>query len=286
MSFRPQGGSRRSSGKQFSKSTHEKKAKEKKQRAGAKYLMEETPEFSAQEVAQRTLGSLSKLGNQIFALSPFSQYFDDWLVTLKRVVSEFESNSTVNADETFTKEQKQIFLDVEAALADNRIKENNLTEEAKALEDVNHKIVEADKAYAENTREQSNKRNSDVQRLSNRIRELEEELAIQQDVKISFYKFGAKKKAAQELAKTSHNLQAAKNELEVSLQTFTAEQEKLHDNYMKQKQELNKESDRLHIELEKLETDTSVQARVVATNALAKAVEELLKRTPTQPKDT
>jgi hypothetical protein len=285
MSFRPQGGSRRSSGKQFSKSTHEKKAKEKKQRAGAKYLMEETPEFSAQEVAQRTLGSLSKLGNQIFALSPFSQYFDDWLVTLKQVVSEFESNPTTNADETFTKEQKQIFLDVEAALADNRIKENNLTEEAKALEDVNHKIVEADKVYAENTREQSNKRNSDVQRLSNRIRELEEELAIQQDVKISFYKFGAKKKAAQELAKTSHNLQAAKNELEISLQTFASEQEKLHDNYMKQKQDLNKESDRLHIELEKLETDTSVQARVVATNALAKAIEELLKRTPTQPKE-
>ena len=44
--------------------------------------MEETPEFSAEEVAQRTIGSLGKLGNQIFALSPFSQYFDDWLVTL------------------------------------------------------------------------------------------------------------------------------------------------------------------------------------------------------------
>jgi chromosome segregation ATPase len=285
MSFRPQSGSRRSSGKQFSKSTHEKKAKEKKQRSGARYLMEETPEFSAEEVAQRTIGSLGKLGTQIFALSPFSQYFDDWLVTLRQVVSEFESNPVITVDEAFTKDRAQIFLDVEAALAENRIRENNLTSEAKALADVNHKIVEADKQYAETTRERSNKRNSEVQRLSSKIRDLEDQLAMQQQVKFSFYKFGAKRKAAQELADTTQNLKTAKNELEVTLQTFTAEQEKLHDNYEKQKQELNEESDRLHKELEKLETDTSTEARQTACNALSKIVDSLLKRTPTPPKE-
>ena len=285
MSFRPQTGSRRSSGKQFSKSSHEKKAKEKKQRAGAKYLMDETPEFSAMEVAQRTIGSLGKLGNQIFALSPFSQYYDEWLVTLRQVVSEFESNPTILVDDAFTKTRAQIFLDVEAALADNRLKENNLTAEAKALAGVNHQIVEADKAYAETTRERSNKRNSEVQRLSSKIRDLEDQLAIQQQVKFSFYKFSAKRKAAQELAATTQNLKAAKNELEVTLQTFTAEQEKLHDNYEKQKQDLNEESDRLHKELEKLETDTSTEARQIACSALSKTVDDLLKRTPTPPKE-
>ena len=92
MSFRPQTGSRRSAARQYSRSAHEKKAKEKKQRSGGKYLPEETPEFSAKEVVEKTLGSLSKLGNQIFALSPFSQYFDDWLVNLRQIISEFESN--------------------------------------------------------------------------------------------------------------------------------------------------------------------------------------------------
>ncbi len=285
MSFRPQTGSRRSSGKQFSKSAHEKKAKEKKQRAGAKYLMDETPEFSAMEVAQRTIGSLGKLGNQIFALSPFSQYYDEWLVTLRQVVSEFESNPTILVDEAFTKTRAQIFLDVEAALADNRLKENNLTAEAKALADINHQIVEADKAYAETTRERSNKRNSEVQRLGSKIRDLEDQLAMQQQVKFSFYKFGAKRKAAQELAATTQNLKAAKNELEVTLQTFMAEQEKLHDNYEKQKQDLNEESDRLHKELEKLETDTSTEARQTACSALSKTVDDLLKRTPTPPNE-
>ena len=131
MSYNPQSGSRRSSGKQFSKSAHEKKAKEKKQRSGAKYLMEETPEVSAQDVAKRTLNSLGKLGNQIFALSPFSQYFDDWLVNLRQVVSEFESNTVVAADEQFAKERAQVFLDAEAALSQKRLEENNLSAEAK-----------------------------------------------------------------------------------------------------------------------------------------------------------
>ena len=280
MSSRSQGSPRRGASRQFSKSAHDKKTKEKKPRGAAKYLQEEAPEVSVQMVADRTLGVLGKLGNQVFALSPFSQYFDDWLVNLRRTVAEFESNPAINADEQFTKERAQIFLDVEAALAEKRLAESNLTAEAKALADVNHQIVEADKQYAEQTRERSNRRNSEVQRLSSKIRELEDQLASQQEVKISFYKIGAKRKAAEQQAQTTQTLKATKNELEVTLQTFTAEQEKLHDNYEKHKQELNETSDRLHQELEKLETDTSTTARQETCNALAEAINGLLKRAP------
>jgi chromosome segregation ATPase len=285
MSSRSQGSPRRGASRQFSKSTHDKKSKEKKPRGAAKYLQEEAPEVSAQKVADKTLGVLGKLGNQIFALSPFSQYFDDWLVNLRQTVAEFESNPTISADDQYTKERAQIFLDVQAALAENRLAESNITAEAKALADVNHQIVEADKQYAEQTRERSNKRNAEVQRLSSGIRELEDQLAAQQEIKISFYKINAKRKAAEQQAQTTQNLKATKNELEVTLQTFTAEQEKLHDNYEKRKQELNETSDRLHQELEKLETDTSTPARQTACKALTDSINALLKRTPEPPKE-
>jgi len=64
------------------------------------------------------------------------------------------------------------------------------------------------------------------------------------------------------------------------VKNFTAEQEKLHDNYEKRKQELAETSDRLHKELEKLETDTSTVARETACNALSEEINALQKRTP------
>lgn len=278
MSFRPQTGSRRGAARKFTKSSHEKKAKERKQRAGAKYLIEESPQATPQEAADKTTNSLTKLGSQIFALSPFSQYFDDWLVNMRQVISEFESNSAIKADEQFVKERMQVFLDVEGSLAEKRLQESNITAEAKALADNNHLIVEADKEYAEKTRDLSNKRNTDVQRLTHKINELENEVGRQQEIKVSFYKIKEKKRVAETLAQTQQNLRNTKNELEVTLQNFAAEQEKLHDSYEKRKQELNEASDRLHKELEKLETDTSTAPRQTACNTLVKAINELIKR--------
>jgi predicted nucleic acid-binding Zn-ribbon protein len=188
-------------------------------------------------------------------------------------------------DEHFVKERSQLFLDVEGALADKRLKESNLTAEAKALADNNHLIVEADKEYAEQTRERSINRNAEVQRLSTKICQLEDQLASQQEIKISFYKINARRRAAEQLAQTIQNLKDTKNELEVKLKSFAAEQEKLHDNYEKRKEELNETSDRLHNELEKLETDTSTNTRQETCNALTNIINALLKRTPEASKE-
>lgn len=279
MSYRQQTG-QKSTGRQISKATKEKKTKEKKQKQTAKRLQEETPEVSPKEVAERALAGVNRLGNQIFALSPFSQYFDDWLVNLKQTISEFETNPAITADEQFQKECERIFTDVAGALAEDRLAESTLTQEAKALEDNNHKIADADKEYAERSRELSNKRNCEIQKLSTEVRQLEDDLAAQQDVKFGFFKFKEKRVAAEKLAQTKKDLTAAKNRLEVTMESFKAEQDKLHDNYEKEKQELFETSDRLHKELEKLETDTSAQARQSACNALAQAITALMQRTP------
>jgi hypothetical protein len=282
MGYRSSGGSRRGSGEKFQKSSHEKaKAKSQKRRAGAKYLQEETPQPTLKETAEKTLASLNRLGSQIFALSPFSQYFDDWLVNLRQIISEFESSPNVTIDETFTKERTQIFLDAEGSLSEKRLQESSLTGEAKNLADNNHLLVETDKEYAEKTRDLSFKRNADVQRLTSKIRELEDELTKQQEIRISIFKPLARKAAAQKLEKTKQNLKDSKNELEVTLQTFTAEQEKLHDNYEKKKQEITEKVESLEKELEKLETDTSIAPRQAACNSLACAVNALIQRTPT-----
>jgi uncharacterized phage infection (PIP) family protein YhgE len=228
------------------------------------------------------LGNLGRLGNQIFALSPFSQYFDDWLLNLRQTVSEFESQPSVTVDEQFQKEQAQILQDIEGALAENRLKESSLTEEAKALADVNHQIADADKEYAEKTRELSNKRNAEVQRLTTKVGELEEDVASQQSLKFGFFQFKEKKLAQQKLTTTHQELKTTKNQLETTVASFGAEQDKLHDSYEKRKQDLSEASDRLHKELEKLETDTSADARKNACDQLAECVNSLLECLPQQ----
>jgi uncharacterized phage infection (PIP) family protein YhgE len=279
MSFRQQTG-RKGASRQFSKTSQDKKTKAKKQRQGAKYLQEETPQISPQEVAPRTPTSIQPLGNQIFALSPFSSYYDDWLVNLRQILETFESNPAIQPDEQFQKTRTQIFLDVTDALAQSKLAESTLSEEAKALVDNNHQIAEADRAYAEKTRELSNQRNSEITRQTNQVRQLEEELDTQQSVKVKFYQFNEKKRAQEKLEQITKNLATAKNNSELTLQSFAAEQEKLHDNYEKHKQTLTEKSDQLHQELEKLETDTSISARQTACNALIAAINELIKQTP------
>jgi hypothetical protein len=103
MSNKSKSGSRRSTGRSHTNSA-KKKTKEKIKKRTTKVKVkyhEETAEISAKEIADKTISNLSKLGNQIFALSPFSQYYDDWLVNLRQVISEFELNPSVKPDEQF-----------------------------------------------------------------------------------------------------------------------------------------------------------------------------------------
>jgi hypothetical protein len=282
MSNRPQTGSRRGASRQFSKSAREKKAKEKKQlerQNGIKYAEEET-QVSPKEVVDKAVAGLGRLGNQVFALSPYSQYYDDWLVVLRQTISEFESSSVIAVDEQFTKERTQTFQDVEASFAEQRIQESNLSGQAKELADNNHLLVETDKTYAEQTRELSRKRNSEVQRLGEKIRELEPEVERQQAIKVSFFKIGERRRVAQQLEQAQRDLKNAKNEMEVALQTFTQEQDKLHDNYQKRKQEITEKVDALHKELEKHESDPSIPARQTACTSLTTSIKSQVDRMP------
>lgn len=281
MGYRGQTGSRRSSGEKFQKSSHDKaKSKTQKNKSGVKYALEEAPVLSAEEVAQKTLNSLDKLGSQTFALSPFSQYFDDWLVNLRQVVSEFEASPAITVDETFVKERTQMLADVEGELAKRRLKETELETFAKALSENNHLLVEIDAEYAAQTRELAKKRNSSIERLTKNVHDLEEELSRTEQIKTNFLNPFARKAKTQKKAEVAQKLDAAKKELELAVQGFGVEQEKFHDEYAKKKQAAIEKVQSLEKEIVNIETDSSLQTRQTGTNALASAVKGLLQRKP------
>jgi hypothetical protein len=282
MSHLGKSGSRRS-GEKFQKSSHDKsKSKKQRSKSSAKYI-EEGQDESAQSIAEKTLSSLNKLGIQTFALSPFSQYFDDWLVNVRQVVSEFESFYNLKPDEIFVKERMQLLADVEGELAKIRLRETELRTVYSTLGENNHLLVETDSGYAEKTRDLTAKRNDEISILIKRVQELEQNLEGVEKLKTSI--FGLSKKAKEsKKAEATRVLKVAKIELEVSLQNFTVEQEKLHDEYEKTKQSIIGRVQQLEKTVAALETDPSAEPRKSFANALTSAMKSFIERktVPTQ----
>ena len=279
MSYRPQTSSRRNRGRGRRKLHHEKaKRKGQKHHPSGKYLLEESEEPTFEEEVEKTLGRLRSLGDQVFAFSPFSQYFDDWLLSLKSVLSEFESSPAVTVDEEFVKERSQVLADVEQKLAESQREEAVLSEVTRRLTDKNHLLVQIDRDYASATRKLASKRNSDIRRLTRRVHDFEEELEEVDQMKASIFSPFARRAKSNRTTEVTRKLDAAKSELESVVKDFEVEQEKLHDEYEKKKQEVIEQVRNLEKKVEGLETDGSVEDRRFACEEFVKAVNALLQR--------
>ncbi len=278
MGYRSQSGPRRGAGQRFQKSLHAKaKAKNRKHKGKSSFLEEHT--VTSEEIAEKTLNSLKRLGEQKFAVSPFSQYFDDWLINLKDVLTELESTKAINTDESFVNECQRILTRTEQELCELKGEEGKLNQAVRELADNNHKLVEIDAEYAAKTREIGPRKNAEIQRLTLDVQNLETELERVRAMKTSIFKFSKKVKAQKE-AETKQKLDSAKAKLESALETFKIEQEKLHDEYEKKKHTVIEQVQELEKEVEKLETDSSVTVRRDACEALVDAVKSLLERQP------
>ncbi|MCL2172839.1 MAG: hypothetical protein FWB84_04250 [Candidatus Bathyarchaeota archaeon] len=280
MSYSLRSGSRRNAGSKVQKSVNQKKAALKKNKANAKYLNTESVEQTLQDNVGKTLASIERLGNQVFALSPFSQYYDDWLINLRQVVSEFEAFPEVTIDETFVKEREQAFLDIELALTEYKTQEDNIAEAEKTIYTINQELRVLEATYTENSRTLNNKHNTDAQQITKQIKTLEEDIANQENLKFGVFQFGAKKVAAQKLEQTQQTLTTTKKQLETIKQNFTTQHNQLYESYTAKKQELTTKTETLQKTLTQTETDTSTETRKKICTNLNNTINKLITRQP------
>jgi len=269
--------SKRSRGSQRAK--HEKKkAIGKKRRSSGKYSLEENHVPTSEEVVEKTLSRLRNLGKQIFAVSPFRVYFNDWLLSLKGVLITFESSPNVNIDKQFVKERSHIIANVERALEERRLKEVTLSEAIKNLSDNRTLLERIEKDYATRAREIEKRKNVKVKRLRHNIEGFRKELDDLAKVKAGLFRAVSKKAKAQKETEAIQRLNAAQSELELAVQNSAAEQQSLGKDYEKRKQLVSGQRGNLQKEVANSEVDDSLGARRVACEALANAVNELLQR--------
>ena len=279
MGYRPQTRSPRNAGRGHQKALHEKaKARGQKHRADGKYLLEENHVPTSEEVAEKTLGRLRSLGNQTFALSPFSEYFDDWLVNLKDVLIDLESSPTISVDDQFVKERSQILSNVELELEERRRKESAHEGAITGLADNKSLLERIDEEYATKTREIEERKNSETKRLSKNVQGLKEELDRIAQMKAGIFRSVSKKARSQKEVEATQRLNAAQSELELIVQNFAAEQEKLRNEFEKRKKPVIEQIGNLQKEIENIEIDGSLEVRQAACEALVNAVNALLQR--------
>ncbi len=230
------------------------------------------------EVSDKTLKRLRNLGSQKFGSSPYSEHFDRWLLNLTDVLSEFESNPNISADDQFVKERSQILSIVKIELEERRRQETSLEEDAKSLSNNKNFLERIKKEYATRSREIKGQKNSEIKRLYNNIHSLREELDYTVRMKTGIFRGISKKAREQKEIETTQELNAVQRELELAMLDFTEVKEKLRDEYEKKRQPLIEQIRDYQKKIETLETDGSLEDRWFACEALIDAVNALLQR--------
>ena len=279
MTYRSSAGSPRASGRGGAKSSHEKaKIKGRKHHHAKKNDLEETNVKSPAEVADKTLSQIGTLGKQKFATSPFREHFTYWLVNIKSILSEFESEPSINIDEQFTKEVSAVLSKVENELEQKRREEISLEGVIENYSSNRIKLKKIETDYSDKTRELTTRKNTEITRLSRLAESIQGELLQIARIQAGIFRPISKKTKTAKQEEATQRLNVVQKELDSTLKTFEAEQGKLDSEYAKLKETITQQMDDQQKLMENQEVDLSAEPRTNACDSLMKTVKALMQR--------
>jgi hypothetical protein len=259
------------------------KKREQSPRHLRKSACEKNPAATVQEVTAGTLRQLHTLGNQRFGTSPFSEHFDRWLMNIKEVLWEFESNPNIFPDEQFVAERSQILLKIEQQLEELRRKESFLNEETRNLSNCKKRLENIKTEYITLARELRKRKNSDIRRLYfsfNQLKMMQDEIMQKTP---SFLQGIFERDREKKEIEIAQKVNANQRELELAMLEFSTAREKLKEEYGRKIEPVIEAAKNLQREIDDLETDGSLEDRWFACETLADAVNAFLQRKTLQP---
>ena len=258
-----------------------------KRGTGSGYQLEEEHTITAAEIVDRTLNSLSRLGNQRFAVAPFHEHYDRWLLSVRNVVSEFKASPAVTVDDYFNEESLRVLSDIELTLKDRRAKETSNDEAVRKanhnLLDTNSLLTHAEREYTVKINELTAKREHAIKPVATNLGKLREELNRIVGMRAGFLRGISKRAKAQKTNEAAQKLDHTKLELVTIEQSFASEQKKLRDEHERRRRQILRQIANYQKEIENLESgrqiDDALDARRAACDALINAVNAFLQRT-------
>jgi hypothetical protein len=278
MGFQPRARTPRDLGRRPGRSKPQTKLG--KRGTGGGYRLEEEHTVTAAEIADRTLNSLSRLGNQRFAVAPFHEHYDRWLLSVRNIVSEFEASPAVTVDDHFKEECSRALADIELALKDRRAKEVSNDEAVRRanrnLLDNKSLLAQVEKEYAAKMKEIADSREHTIEPVATNLGKLREELNRMVRMRAGFLRGISKKAKAQKTTEATQKLDHTKKQLATIEQSFATEQKKLRDEHQRRKRQILQQIANYQKEIENLEggmqIDDALDTRRAACDALINAV--------------
>jgi small-conductance mechanosensitive channel len=267
----------------YKKSLREKrKDRERIRRGIAKPIGEEKHSATEREVSELTLKQLHTLGSQKFGSSPFSEHFDRWLTNVTAVLNEFKSQPNIGADDQFVTECAQTLFNIRKKLEVIWHKETALDQELISLSDWRNRLKQINKEYATLKGVIKVQRNREIKSLYCVINRLQREQDEVIRMKTGFFRGISKKNREQKEIGVVNELKDKQTELELVMLDFSAKQKELRAEYDRKREPVLEEIKKFCRIIQTLETDSSLEERWFACEALVDAINSFLQRKAAQ----
>lgn len=130
MGFEP-----RMRGRRFRRPTTKKlSSKEKREERETSAFYQEREPVDPLQVSSRTSNVLEHLGNQRFALPPFSEHFQRWMKDVRVILAEFETDLPTAADQAYHETVDKTLTNVQDAFGKRVDAEKGISEETSTLQ--------------------------------------------------------------------------------------------------------------------------------------------------------
>ncbi len=267
------------------------KSKLGKHGTGVPYRLEEERTLTAAEIVDRTLNSLSRLGNQRFAVAPFHEHYDRWLLSVRNVISELIASPVVTVDDHFKDECSRVLSDIELTLKDRRAKEASNDEMARFVNrnvlNAKSLLAQTEREYAVKMNEIAAKREDAIKPVATNLGRLRQELSRISRMRAGFLRGISKKVKAQKTTEATQKLDTTKRKLATIEQSFATEQKKRQVEHERRRRQILEQIANYQKEIANLDSgpkvDDALDVRHATCDALVNAVNSLLQRPQSVP---
>ena len=283
MGYQPKTKAAKGAVHRYSKAFREKrKGKKRIRRRIGRSPREEKRIATEREVSEITLRRLHTLGNQRFGCFPFSEHFDRWLSNVTAVLSEFESQPNMTADDQFCKERLETLSIIKLQLEDRRRKEASVDQEISSLSVVKNRLKQIDTEFSAKMKAIKDRKRSELKRLYGIINRLKREQDNVVRLKAGFFRGISKRKKERREIEIAQELSIKQRELELVLLNFNAIQRVLREEYEGRREPELEQIKLFQKRIRNLEDDGSLEERWFACEALTDAVNTFLQRKAAQ----